>query len=160
MTSPHPELLSAVADAQALCIQLLGTRNVLETYYPDLHDVLHRLTKASTLPACTSPWPWKAMDHPGLPAIKVAGRPVMLFVPRKRLVQGQQGQRVSDKPPKLVISHWVTKAADTTKAVTPSAFSLELLVRHGGFWAADRRGIKPLGGAPSLWCELPATDCA
>lgn len=101
---------------------------------------------------------WNEMGHPGLLAIKQAGTSIFIFVPRTLQTQTVSGTKKSIYPPRILISHWSSAAAPHTKQVQPGQRSLALVDRHGGFWASDRRGIKPVRGAPVLWALLPPLD--
>lgn len=100
---------------------------------------------------------WHQMNHPDLETIKAKGTRIMIFVPRKVLPTGNSGKHTQFHEAKLVLTHW-SRAVQPTKAVTPGTKALALDEKHGGFWAADRRGIKPVRGAPELWCYLPKIE--
>lgn len=89
--------------------------------------------------------------------MKVSAQRVMLFVPKISVTTGTRCQHTQVYPPKLVMAHWATVPA-TTAAITPGKHALELQQKHGGYWAADKKGVKPVTGAPSLWAYLPIID--
>lgn len=102
-------------------------------------------------------WKWNDMDHPDLLDIKANGTRILVFVPYK--IIPRPADKTQTLPPRLCMARWAQAAALGTKSVTPSKFSVDLVAQHGGFWASDGRGIKPLKGLPSLWTYLPHIDC-
>lgn len=97
---------------------------------------------------------WRPMNDPDLEYVKVQGTRILVFVPWK-ILPSSNISRIK-LPPRALFVHW-SRAIEATKALTPSKHSVELTQMHDGFWATDRRGIKPLKGAPTLWMPQPET---
>lgn len=95
---------------------------------------------------------WHLMTDPVLEKVKAEGTRIIVFVPHKSIPKGANYRQ--DLPSRMIFAHW-SKAAPPTKAITPSKHSRTLEEKHGGFWASDRRGIKPLKGAPTMWMYMP-----
>lgn len=99
------------------------------------------------------PFRWRQMDDPALDVVKADGTRILVYVPFRTVPTSAKSKQIL--PPRSLFVHWVKAAAETTKAVTPGKQSLQLIEKHGGYWATDKRGIKPLRGAPSLWMPSP-----
>lgn len=98
---------------------------------------------------------WRSMNDPELEKVKVAGKRILVFVPRKSVPKGEHFRL--ELPPRVMFAHW-SQAAEVTKAITPSKHSIVLENKHGGFWASDKRGIRPLKGAPAMWMYEPEVE--
>lgn len=156
MSSPHPELIASAGLAADIIDKFLcqvGGAGVL-----DLEDAAYRLRTAIKMPPCPTPWPWLPMGDASLVKVKEDATRVMLFVPKKRIVTGAEKQHFKFQEAKLVLGQWTKELPVATPAHTPGRFSAELVAKHGGYWAADRRGVKPISGAPELWCWLPVIE--
>jgi len=157
MTTGNPILVAAMINRRKLLEAILMSpfkHGLSEEQEELLYDVLEQLKAELSLPARPTPWDWHMMDHPDIEKIKAAATQILVFVPRKLLPSVGAKVHKQYYPPRLALVRW-SHAVEPSIAVTPSRMSLELDAKHGGFWAADWRGIKPLKGAPFLWTYLP-----
>lgn len=150
--SNNPVLIAAAIAAEK------ALRNFVEVMQYPAEDWMvlaaNDLAAGIAAPTCPTPWEWFTMGHPDIDKIKADGTRIMVFVSRKVLPKGALGQHLAVHPPKLAFARWVTTLVDTP-AARSSRHAQALLDKHGGFWAMDRRGLKPITGAPELWCYLP-----
>lgn len=160
MTSNNPAVLVAALEAEFALTELLSALERSPTWSGNLcslRNVLQNLREAMALPTCPTDWQWFHISHPDIEEIKATGTRIMVFVPRKVMLTGASKQHSQFYEAKLVLAHWAQLPAPT-RAVTPSKLAVELQEKHGGYWAADRRGIKPVIGSPQLWCHLPKIE--
>ena len=147
------DLRTAAAEARGLLLAINATAKG-HALTDDQQSLIIKVAAGVRRALDQDPYHWRQMDDPALAAIKDSGARIVVYVPYRMVPTSSKSKTIL--PPRTLFVYWVKDAAPHTAAVTPGKQSLLLIEKHGGYWATDKRGIKPLRGAPSLWMQFPA----